>query len=190
MSITAAQLKSIMPGAKRIKVFQEHFDLLMPLYEINNKFRQAAFLAQVAHESGELNYVREIASGKAYERREDLGNIHPGDGVKFKGRGLIQVTGRYNYRDCSRALFQDERLLKTPEILEQPQYAVESACWFWKLKGLNQIADKQDTWRTKVKIAGKHMDVNPFQYITYRINGALRGYASRLKYYKKALSVL
>ena len=76
----------------------------MAKYEINTELRMAHFLAQIGHESGGLVYVRELASGKAYEGRKDLGNTQLGDGIKYKGRGLIQITGRANYKACGDAL--------------------------------------------------------------------------------------
>lgn len=139
----------------------------MPKYGINTLLRVRHFLAQIIHESGAFFYVEEIASGKYYEGRKDLGNIHPGDGVKFKGRGLIQITGRANYSRLSTDMFNDQRLIDYPEILKQPACAVESACWFWKLKGLNQIADRDDILT-----------------ITKKINGWTNGLQDRKMYYQ------
>ena len=96
--------------------FCEPLNNAMEKYSINTLLREAAFLAQVGHESGRLFYVKEIASGKAYEGRKDLGNTKVGDGVKFKGRGLIQITGRTNYKQCGTDLKLD--LLTHPELLE------------------------------------------------------------------------
>jgi putative chitinase len=111
----------------RLLLFLPELNKGMEKYEINTNLRMQHFLAQVAHESGCFTYVKEIASGKAYEGRKDLGNLHPGDGIKFKGRGLIQVTGHNNYLVLSHFLFNDSRLLTHPEILEEPEYAVLSA---------------------------------------------------------------
>ena len=69
---------------------------VMEKYQITTPLRRAAFLAQLAHESGELKYMEEIASGEAYEGRKELGNTAPGDGKRYKGRGPIQLTGRFN----------------------------------------------------------------------------------------------
>jgi putative chitinase len=137
-------------------------------FEINAPKRVAAFLAQIGHESGGFHYVREIASGAAYEGRADLGNTEPGDGERFRGRGLIQITGRANYRECSRVLFNNDMLLKQPELLEQPNLAAWSAAWFWYSRGCNELAD-----------AGKFGD------ITRKINGGLNGYPDRVARYNR-----
>jgi len=164
-----------MPYAgKRAEVFLDPLNRAMDEFRIDAPARQAAFLAQIAHESGSLRYVLELASGSAYEGRKDLGNVEPGDGVKYKGRGLIQITGRSNYRQCSAALFGDsEHLIDHPEILEQPEHACRSAAWFWDSRGLNAKADKSE-----------------FERITRVINGGINGLADRLAYYDKALKVL
>jgi putative chitinase len=145
----------------------------MAKYEINTPLRIAHFIAQIGHESGRLIYVREIASGKAYEGRKDLGNINPGDGVLYKGRGLIQITGRTNYRGLGGALGVD--LINSPSLLEQPQYAALSAGWYWSTRRLNQSADKD------MLIA-----------ITKKINGGTNGIDDRralLMSAKKALKI-
>jgi len=136
-------------------------------YEINTPERIAAFLAQVAHGSGGFHYVEELASGAAYEGRKDLGNTEPGDGVKFKGRGLIQITGRNNYKKLSDAFKVD--FIGNPQWLERPSYAALSAGWFWDDRNLNTLADAGD-----------------FEHITQRINGGLNGYDSRLSWWNKA----
>ena len=132
----------------------------MKSHNISTPLRICHFLAQTLHESGYLNYVEEIASGKAYEGRKDLGNTTPGDGVRFKGRGLIQITGRANYMSISKAFNID--CVNHPELLEQPINAVKSAIWFWNSKGLNKYADADDLFT-----------------ITRRINGGTNGFADR-----------
>lgn len=174
--MTIDQLQYIMPQASKgiIETYLPHLNIFMPKYGIDNTKRQAAFIAQLAHESGQFRYVRELASGKAYEGRKDLGNVHIGDGVKYKGRGLIQITGRSNYNLCSIALTgKSETLLDNPELLTAPCYAVESACWFWAVKLLNEYADKDN-----------------FESITKRINGGLAGYQDRIKYWEAAKKIL
>lgn len=172
--ITIEQLKKIIPYAgPRAGVFLGPLNDAMAEAGIDTPARESAFLAQIAHESGSLRYVREIADGKAYEGRADLGNTQPGDGPRFKGRGLIQITGRANYRACSLALFGDERLLDHPELLEGVTPACRSAAWFWKSRGLNALADS-----------------GAFKAITKAINGGLNGYADRLAYYQRAKGVI
>lgn len=169
--ITRDHLKAIMPLSKNIDVFLEPLQNTLEKYQINTPKRIACFLAQIAHESGSLRYVKEIASGEAYEGRKDLGNIYVGDGVKFKGRGLIQITGRANYQALGKYLGID--LIAKPELLEQPLYAALSAGWFWDKRKLNALAD-----------------IMNFEKITRLINGGLNGYEDRLKYLDAAIKVL
>lgn len=174
MALSLEQLKKIIPFAgQRAGVFLGPLNQAMEEWGIDKPARRAAFLAQIAHESGSLRYVREIADGKAYEGRKDLGNTEPGDGPRYKGRGLIQITGRTNYRACSVALYGDERLLQKPELLEEPVAACRSAAWFWWAHGLNAFAD-----------------VGDFGRITRVINGGTNGLQDRLAYYERAQAVL
>lgn len=138
--MTSAELTTMMPfAASRAATYAPLLAAAMAEFQIDTPRRKSAFLAQVAHESSSLKFVREIADGSAYEGRKDLGNTSSGDGIKFKGRGLLQVTGKANYRACGLALGLD--LLVTPELLEQPVNACRSAGWFWTWKQLNQFAD-------------------------------------------------
>jgi len=140
-------------------------------FQIDTPRRQAAFLAHVAHESGSLKYVREIADGLAYEGRVDLGNTRLGDGKKFKGRGLMQITGRANYGACGEALQLD--LLTLPELLEEPAGACRSAAWFWHSKNLNKFAD-----------------TDQFGALTRRINGGYNGLDDRIQHWLRARKIL
>lgn len=172
--ITLDDLKAICPQASvgRMALFLEALNDAMTEFGISeNVQRETAFIAQLAHESGGFHYVKEIASGAAYEGRADLGNTETGDGVRFKGRGLIQITGRSNYGKCGEALGVD--LLANPEQLEQPDLACRSAAWFWQARGLNELADKGN-----------------FMRITKRINGGTNGYADRVAYWERAKDVL
>ena len=176
MPITEQQLLQILPNAGRqAGVFVPVLNTAMVRFQIVGTKRVAAFIAQVGHESGQLRWVREIwgptAQQAGYEGRADLGNTVAGDGSKYRGRGLIQITGRANYAACGEALGLD--LISKPELLELPQYAAMSAAWFWSAKGLNTLADKGD-----------------FVKITRRINGGLNGQADRQALYDKALKVL
>ncbi len=182
MSLTEHQLQRIMPNARRqAGVFVSALNDAMAHRQINTPQRQAAFLAQVGHESGQLQYVRELG-GAQYLSKYDTGKLAArlgntpepdGDGQRYRGRGLIQITGHDNYLRCSLALFGDERLLRTPELLELPQWAAESAAWFWSVHGLNALADQ-----------------NEFNAITRRINGGLNGLADRLALWERARAVL
>lgn len=155
MKLTLAQLKRIMPKAgSRAGVFLDHLNTYMPAYDINTPARAASFLSQIGHESLQLFYTEEIASGIRYEGRKDLGNVFPGDGVRYKGRGLIQITGRANYTACMMDLEID--CLEHPELLELPKFAVMTACWFWKVHGLNQLADLGDQTKVTKRVNGGH----------------------------------
>lgn len=179
--IVLDDLEQLCPGTKatRLASFVEPLNAAMAEFEINNVARETAFLAQLAHESGAFRYVREIASGQDYDegrKAERLGNTpeDDDDGVRYKGRGLIQITGENNYRACSTALFGDpDRLLFEPALLERPDVAARSAAWFWKTHGLNELADAGD-----------------FRRITKRINGGLTGWQDRLAYFERAQGIL
>lgn len=166
-----------MPGLSgaRAAEFAGPLGSAMDAYEINTPVRQAMFLAQIAHESGELRYVRELGSG-AYLAKYDTGRLAErlgntpaadGDGQKYRGRGLIQITGRANYETCGKALGLD--LIVHPEKLEETVYACLSATWYWRSRGLNAMADQDD-----------------FVGITKRINGGTNGLEERLAYLARA----
>jgi putative chitinase len=164
-TISNAQLAKIMPGASAAKIAQyaPYLNQAMQQAGINTPARQAAFLAQLGHESGSFKYMQELASGKAYEGRKDLGNTQPGDGVKYKGRGPIQITGRANYAAAGKALGID--LINHPELAATPQVGFQTAAWYWNTHNLNQYADKNTQ-------AG-------FDKITKIINGGYNGKADR-----------
>jgi len=173
MDLTTQQLLSIMPFAsKRIPIFLEAINSTRKEFLIDQSLiRTTMWIAQLAHESGELRYVKEIASGTAYEGRKDLGNTQPGDGVRYKGRGLIQITGRANYEKLGAALGLS--LIEKPELLEEPLNAARSAGWFWFAHKLNEIAETGD-----------------FIKVTKRINGGTNGLADRQQYWDKAKRVI
>ncbi|KPC14248.1 glycoside hydrolase family 19 protein [Pseudomonas syringae group genomosp. 3] len=180
MSITTQQLLQILPNASsRAGVFVPALNVAMGKYGIVTKLRIAAFLAQIGHESGQLRYVRELGGDKYLSKydtgklAERLGNTPEadGDGQFYRGRGLIQVTGRANYAECGEALGLD--LISHPELLEQPEHAAMSAAWYWSSRGLNTLADKGDVLQ-----------------ITRRINGGTNGLADRQALYDRALKVL
>lgn len=172
MNITIEQLQQIAPVSdKAAELFLPY--ILKYQGEVNTPLRFAAFLANVLHESGLFKYVHELASGEAYEGRADLGNTQPGDGKRYKGRGLIQLTGRANYTSISKDWYGDDTLVKNPDLLATPENAVRGAYWFWNNKNLNKWAD-----------AGN------FKEVVHRVNGGYNGIAERQAYYDKALEIL
>ncbi|HEY1871533.1 MAG TPA: hypothetical protein VGG71_10770, partial [Chitinophagaceae bacterium] len=160
-------------------------------YGINTPVRGLCFLAQIGHESGGLYYTEELASGSEYEGKRDLGNTQPGDGVRFKGRGLIQISGRNNYSIISKELGID--FISFPTLLggknadqstdEQLKNASLSAGWFWNNHDINSIADK-------IMISNpidETDNLENFTRITVAINGGRNGLNDRLARYKAGL---
>ncbi|WP_223645713.1 glycoside hydrolase family 19 protein [Corallococcus sp. EGB] len=172
-ALTLEQLRSLLPRLPRARAQEvlPHLNDAMSEAGINTPRRQAAFLAQLAHESAEFRYFEELASGRAYERRKDLGNVKPGDGMRYKGRGPIQITGRANYRAAGKALELD--LEENPARAADLDVGFRTAAWFWNSRDLN-----------------KHADKGEFDAITRRINGGYNGKASRDTYYQRALRLL
>jgi len=176
--VTLAQLRAVMTAlhAAKANLYLGPLNQAMTEFKIDNRLRICAFLGQVAEESGQLAWFQEFASGREYDitvnprLAKGLGNLTPGDGPRYKGRGPIQLTGRSNYIACGRALGID--LVDTPDLAIQPSIAFRTAGWFWSTHGLNQLADQQD-----------------YRGITHRINGGYNGYAARLAFYEKALTV-
>lgn len=177
--ITKAQLCKCMPNAthENVERFYAPLILAMSKYEINNKMRVAAFLATIALESGELRYTEEIASGEAYENRFDLGNTELGDGKRFKGRGLIQTTGRFNYRLLSTEL--DYNFIANPEALEKPGAASLSAGFFWWYNHLNRPADIGAFLKIQIRVNGKN-----------KVTGLPNHWKERQEHYERIKKVL
>jgi putative chitinase len=171
--LTSDRLKAIMPSLPR-EVAKQYAPLARAAMRkggINTPLRRAAFLAQVAEETGELRFLRELASGDGYDGR--LGNTQPGDGRRYKGGGPLQLTGRSNYRAAGEAL--GVPLEDSPELIEDPAIGFQAAAWYWANRGLNEVAD-----------AGPEA----FDEVTRRINGGLNGKAARDTYYERARAVL
>ena len=190
MELTLEQIYAVMPGAKnryertaattRGETYLPWLRKFMPQYGITTPLRMAHFLATVAVESGELRYSEEIASGAAYDTGHlavQLGNTpqKDGDGQKYKGRGLIQLTGRTNYVAYSKHVGYDfYSTLDRARNLCKPGNAVRSACWFWQAHGLNTLADRDDERGVRKRVNGGY---NGFgQFVTYldRAKKALR----------------
>ena len=184
MDITLKQIKLIMPNVVGNIMRNPNFkgytaDKIVELlnkyakeFEINTALRWKHYLSQIAHESAEMRYSEELASGKAYDTGKlaiKLGNTPQadGDGQKYKGRGLIQLTGLANYKDYKKYCGFD--VVADPKLLAKPVGAIRSSMWFWKTKGLNELADKDD-----------------FLSITKKINGGINGLSDRKKYLERA----
>jgi predicted chitinase len=166
------ELREICPSnAGKAEVFCAALVAAMQEFDISSRTRQAAFVAQIAHETGEFRYMREIDSGVAYEGRHDLGNTQPGDGALFKGGGGFMITGRDAYLRCGQALGVD--LVGHPCLIEVPAYAMRSAGWFWQTHRLNALAD-----------------IDHFGSVTRTINGGYNGLDSRIVYWARARDVL
>ena len=135
-------------------------------FGIDTVDRVAYWAGQVCVESDQFSTTVEYASGAAYEGRNDLGNTEPGDGRRFKGRGLIQLTGRHNYATAGVALGLD--LIRAPSIAAEPLNALVIACWFWQSRNLSAVADMPE-------------EVEPpkIERITRKINGGLNGIVER-----------
>lgn len=147
--------------------------IAVPFAKLDNPFRLSYFLAQCAHESSGFQFTREMGSARylsRYEGRIDLGNTEVGDGVRYCGRGIIQVTGRANYATCGEWIKLP--LIEQPELLETPGPAVRSACWYWVTRNLNPLCDRQN-----------------FIQVTRKINGGTNGLSSRQKWLDKIRSV-
>ena len=140
-------------------------------YEITNALRIAHFLAQICHESAGLRTTEEFADGSAYEGRADLGNVEPGDGQRFKGRGLLQLTGRANYKIYGDALGID--LIAKAEQASDPVTSLKIACLYWKKHDINALCDEDN-----------------LQAVTRKVNGGLNGLDSRADFLAKAKAAL
>jgi putative chitinase len=163
-------------AAERGPIFLDALNSAMAEFHIDTLLRQACFLAQVAHESGSLRYTAEIwgptDAQRGYEGRADLGNTHIGDGRRFLGRGLLQITGRANTTECLKAL---GRNVEDVGYLETPLGASRTAAWYWHSRGLNDVADQ-----------------GSFGTITKKINGGFNGLDDRIRHYvrcRKALNI-
>jgi putative chitinase len=191
-----AQLLALGIEGKWFEPLQETFEK----YQINTPKRQACFIGQCMHESGGFKFLREnlnysakalmatwpsrfpdadiaekyarqpeMIANKVYSGR--MGNTEDGDGAKYIGRGLIQLTGKDNYKAFGEAIGED--LVANPQLVEEPRYAALSAGWFWNKRGLNALADAMDITN-----------------LTVRINGGRIGIDDRIAKINKALDVL
>jgi putative chitinase len=199
--LSTQQLSKLLPGNPHIDHWYHALEQALPDYDINTPHRVAAFLAQCAHESGgfttlkeNLNYravtlrkvfpkyftdataeayagKQEMIANRVYGNRMGNGPEESGDGYRYCGRGLIQLTGKQNYQNFADSL--QMAVEDVPEYLATFEGAVQSACWFWESNNLNQFADSGDILT-----------------MTKRINGGTIGLEDRIKHYEHALHVL
>ncbi len=151
----------------------EDLNRCLATFEITTPQRQRHFMAQIAHESGGLRWLKELASGDDYEWRDDLGNNQAGDGRKYKGAGAIQLTGRANYQ-----AFSD--FIKNPRVMEGCNYVAEvfpfsSAGFWWSNNNMNALCDRPDV---------------TVEMVTRRVNGGTNGLSDRIKYYELAMEAI
>lgn len=172
--LSREKLAAIMPFAQSANLDRYHMPLKdsMAARGVDTPLRMAHLLAQVGHESGSLRFSVELASGQAYEGRLDLGNTEPGDGPRFKGRGLIQLTGRTNYTHYGEATGID--YVGDPERLgSDPVAAADVAAWFWETHNLSALADQDDV-----------------TLITRAVNGGFNGLNERAAFLRRARVLL
>lgn len=177
MLISSDILRRIAPNAKKeiIDDLANHLSTTLVRYDINTKLRVAHFLAQAAHESAGFRTLREYwgptDAQRRYEGRKDLGNVQTGDGKRFMGRGIFQLTGRANYARYSKILGVD--FVSDPEIVATAKYSMLIACEYWKDRKINTVADADDVTA-----------------VTKKINGGTNGLADRTAYLKRAKLVM
>lgn len=173
--ITRDMIKAIAPNSKEeiIGPLVGYLNKYMPdpKYQVNNYLRVCHFIAQAAHEAASFRTLEEYASGAAYEGRKDLGNVQKGDGIRYKGRGIFQLTGRANYRRIGDMIGMD--LENNPELAESPEVSVLTALEYWRSRNLNPLADADD--------------VNA---ITKKINGGFNGLDDRKKYLARCKQII
>jgi putative chitinase len=147
----------------------------LPQYDIASTLSIAHFLAQGAHETGGFRIFVEIwgptDAQRGYEGRADLGNTTPGDGFRFRGRGIFQLTGRANYTDHG--------LADTPDKAAEPDAAVRVACEYWRNRNLNELAEADDVLAISIRINGRN-----------RRTGLPNGYDDRRAMLKKAKGLM
>jgi putative chitinase len=188
MAISPTQLQRIMGIKPALATrWAPYITRALDLSDCTTTARAAAWLAQIGHESGCLRYTRELWGPTAQQLRYEpgttlakrLGNTQPGDGTRYKGRGLIQITGRGNYRLCTERMAglvagaQVPDFEEQPELLERPDWAALSAALYWRTHNLNRWVDRGD-----------------FAELTRRINGGLNGLAHRQHLHVAALATL
>ena len=155
----------------------EKYKTLFNSYHVNTPLRIAHFMAQISHESGGFKFLTELGNKKyfdKYQGRKDLGNTELGDGVRFKGRGYIQLTGRANYGKFSQFIGED--CISNPDLVAT-KYPLASAAFFFDSNKLWSICDRGSDDATVTSV-------------TKRVNGGTIGLADRIKHFKEYYSLL
>lgn len=214
--ITEGMIWKLFPGVNakigkekktaNIKGFVYTFNKYADYFGVDTLLEIRHFITQVGHESDGFNAYEEYASGSAYEGRKDLGNINKGDGIKFKGRGPIQTTGRINYakagfeisnlpfiNESEKKLFINDGILSKPELLSDPVWGTLAAFIYWVDKDLNSLC-KDDNELVTIKrfVNGKwgNYVYTPIEAISRKVNGGTNGLQSRKEIYLKTKSVI
>lgn len=201
--ITEELFRLALPSNAYPEVWSVLLDQILPEYEIDTALRIAAFVSQTGHESLDytvlkenlnysakglrgtfgkyfnesqaLSYQRkpEAIASRVYANRMGNGDEQSGDGWAYRGRGILQITGRSNYEACSEFLYEDDSLVIDPDQMLHPEVALRAACWYWSVNNLNDIADTGDV-----------------EKLTKRINGGLNGLDDRVSRYNKVIDYL
>ena len=177
--ITASHLYSLGITTKNVATFLPLLNETIIQYKINTPIRVCHWLSQCMHESENFKYLEELASGEQYENNKELGNTEPGDGPKFRGKGVLQITGRFNYKKYGEFIEQDLLSGDNPKKLSQPNLATYSSGWFWTIL-------KKDKHGNNLNY---YADNNDFIRITYTINGGSTGLKMRFDKFRMCLSV-
>lgn len=172
MKVTRQQMQQILPnGGVRTSEFLHYINQWADAFGISSPLRMSHFLGQILHETNGLKYTRELGKTEYFKKYEEgklaktLGNTHKGDGEKYKGRGLIMITGRANYKEYNDSPYCNGDVMKQPELLERPCGATKSGMWWWWKHGCNAIADEDD-----------------IEALTKKINGGTNGLDSRTEW--------
>ena len=179
MKITRKQMVNAVGNVDKVDILLHYINIYLDVFEINTPLRAAHFMAQCCHETGGLKFLKEKGNSKYFKKYEQgrlgkmLGNTKAGDGDKYKGRGLLHLTGRANYKAYHKSGYCKGDIMENPELLEQPIGAIKSGMWWWMKHKLNALADK-----------------DAFEAITRRVNGGTNGLEDRgrwLRIWKKEL---
>lgn len=165
--ITEGVLRNLCPYAKKdlLRSVVDNFNDLATQFSLTTNLRICHFFAQAAVETDWFKTLQEYASGDEYEGRTDLGNTQPGDGRRYKGRGIFQTTGRYNYAAAGKRMGLD--LISNPQLLLEPRNAVLSALYFWQSRNMNAIADRDDIDAASRAVNGGY---NGYEYRVQALN--------------------